>query len=358
MKIAFTGFFKDESGYGESARRLLGALHEVGAEVAPGMVLSNGAAEISSEEMPLELQGFLEHPGFLAEAPDVHLMYVAANEFPILRVPGQRSAGLTCWETDLLHVAYVAGCADLDCVIVPSRLNAEVFRNAGIEAVAVPFPTAQPGGDGIEAAPVGDEAFVFYTVLTWQERKNPRGLLTAYLTAFSGFDNVELVVKVNGPRFLKSRIEQEITELITAINRPNPPKVRLIVDTWPAERIWALHRRGDCFVLLTRGESFTLPALDALTVGNQIIITEWGGHRDYLAERDGVLFVEARLTPVVQSYPYFTGDQAWADPDILQAADMMRAAFKGGRTSKRTHDLSSLAPAVVGQQLVEALRGK
>ena len=137
MKIAFTGFFKDESGYGESARRLLGALHEVGAEVAPGMVLSNGAAEISSEEMPLELQGFLEHPGFLAEAPDVHLMYVAANEFPILRVPGQRSAGLTCWETDLLHVAYVAGCADLDCVIVPSRLNAEVFRNAGIEAVAV-----------------------------------------------------------------------------------------------------------------------------------------------------------------------------------------------------------------------------
>lgn len=358
MKLAFTAFVLDPTGFGEAARRLLAALESAGLEVAPGLVLTDGNGQCRPEG---PVKAFVERAPIAL--PDVHLIHATAMDFPRLSVATKRQIGATCWETDTLHPRSVEGCAGLDEVWIPSAHNLGVFTDAGLKARIIPYPVLEPpSGTGDLGLGIRDSTFVFYSVLTWQERKNPLGLLTSYLTGFTADDDVELILKISGPQnWIRERAERDLANLLEALSLPSPPRVRILTGPWAEDRLWRLHARGDCFVLLTRGEAYGLPILDALGSGSQIITTAYGGALDFLCSggnpRPGVHLVRIRMTPVVQRYPHFNGTQCWADPDLLHARRLMRVVFQSrdGRAPKVRPDLSPLSTESVGKLVREAL---
>lgn len=376
MKIAYSAFLRDTSGFGEAARRMATAMETAGLEVVPGVVLTDGA---------IQMEPVGAAAAILARAPialpDVHLLFAAAADFPSLAVDARHQVGMTCWETDRVHESALRGAREMDLLVLPSSASARVLGRdiLGLELseppsrpghrprlAKVPYPTVTPpeGLDrdadlGLGIAP---NTYVFYSVMTWQERKNPRGLLTAYLTKFTAGDDVLLVLKIAGGAAMKQRVLAEYAALVKDLNLPYaPPAVRFLVGAWPSERqMWALHTRGDCYVTLTRGEAFGLPILDALTVGTSVIATGWGGHLDLLggpegARRPGVILVPAQFTPVVQRYPHFDGRQLWADPDLCAAREAMAECVGDGRAPKIAHDLAAYSPEAVGQQFATLL---
>lgn len=348
MKVSLTGFLLDYSGYGEATRRLLAALDAVQADVTIGQVLSDGNGQLQPDALTAR---YLERP---KQSPDVSLVVAAPNQFPMIAAPAPRRVGFTNWETDKLHPTAYKGCVALDLILVPSEQNREVFAAAKLPVRAVPYPVMPIVA--IEPLHLPDRPFVFYSVLSWQERKNPRGLLIAYLTGFTADDKVLLVLKISGHAgYLAAG--REIASLREMLNLPNPPPVRLIGGRWNELQMAALHERGDCYVTLTRGEACHLPALDAVTRGTLVIATDWGGHTDFLRGNPSAVLIPSRMAPVVQAYSYFDGTQCWADPDIIAARSAMRAAYEGGFVEKNPPDLSSRSFAAVGTQLVEALRG-
>lgn len=364
MRIAFSGFFLDSSGYGEMARRYLAALLQTeGLEVSIGGVLVDGGWQVPAQGLVKE---FLTRPLQTAAPPDTHLLCVAGMDMPKVypeHLPRDiPRAGMMCWETDRLHRATIEGLKSVDRIIVPSVHNLMVLSGEGFatKTSVVPIPVEVPTYvdelplKGMEDIP--DDAFVFYSVMTMQERKNPLGLLAAYCNEFSKDDNVVLVLKINGPNptTALATAEQWLNRTMELMALENPPRVLILSGQWNDQMLWALHYRGDCYISLARGEAYGLPLLDAAAIGNRVIATRYGGHVDFLPI-ESTTYIDYRMTPVLQRYSHFDCRQRWADPDILHAAFEMRNVYDDGRKAKMVPDMSHLLPFHVGAQLKEVL---
>jgi glycosyltransferase involved in cell wall biosynthesis len=137
--------------------------------------------------------------------------------------------------------------------------------------------------------------------------------------------------------------------------------VHLVTRDLSNGEISALHARGDCFVSLTRSEGWGIPAFDAATAGNPVVITGYGGHLDYLDDATAYIVdyesVEVRDPWGALSY---TPDQHWAEASIEHAATLMRrvaddpaeAAARGRAASDNIH--RDFSPAVIAERFVRA----
>jgi len=97
-------------------------------------------------------------------------------------------------------------------------------------------------------------------------------------------------------------------------------------------------------VLPSRGEGVGLPLLEAGSIGMPVIATGWGGQADFL-HLDNGFPVEYRMVPVpVQSHcPYYTPDQMWAEPSVLDLRKKMRWVLENNNSSlERGRKLQSL----------------
>lgn len=360
MRLAYSGFFFDSSGYGEMTRRYLFALLQTdGLDVTPGAILADGGWQIPPTA-DLQIFGGLRRVG----PPDVHALCVTGADLAGIQIqeipPWIPRVGLMCWETDRLHPTTLAGCQSVKRVIVPSQHNAAVFERAGLKAEVVPIPVEVPRFidelplQGIDD--VGEETYIFYSLLTWQDRKNPFGLIAAFCQAFTDRDDVMLVLKVSGPDADKAVAQAagSANAVVQAMGLSDAPTIRVIGGRMSPAHLWALHQRGQCYVSLAKGEAYGIPMLDAAAVGNHVISTGYGGQLDFLPPANSS-FVRYRMTPVMQRYSHFNGRMLWAEPDVLHAAELMHAAFMRGRQPKIIPDLTHLLPYNIGTKLAEAL---
>lgn len=243
--------------------------------------------------------------------------------------------GYTVWETSNIHPLWTMSCNRANEVWVPCDWNVDVFRNSGVNVpiYKVPHAIDIPNLNNVPEFNLeginGDE-FVFYSIFQWQERKNPYGLLSAYTTAFTGIDDVVLVLKTyrNDQESDKESIKQLIVDYKKYVNLDHFPKMYLIVENMSRNNIMALHKRGDCFVLLQRSEGWGLPHFEASSMGKPTITSAYGGQTDFL-KKDNSYLVDYQLTPVAGMpwSPYYRGDQWWCEPDIKQSVDLMRHVY-------------------------------
>lgn len=364
--ISISGYYLDPSGYGETTRRYTYALQQAGVDVVPGQPLTDGYGQMDPAETWkwAKLNEFIRKKG----KPDTHFILAAAAQIPIVRdmVDAPRTVGFTAWETDRLPDSYVSGADELDGIVVPCNWNASVYQDRDIDAARVLIPAIKP--ERPEVLPqarlslrkhfgIKESSYVFYSIGTWQPRKNFEGLVTAYLRAFTGYDDVALVLKITGGTADIEAAKQAATSLRKIANIPNPPKI--IVDggrNMTDEVLWGLHAAGDCYVSMTRGEACGIPMMDAAVMGKRVIATSEGGHVDYLESYPGFFGVECNRAPVMQDYVFFSANQCWYEPLVLSCSKLMKTAVQDGPVVL-TWDMRHLDPKTIGHQLAEVLYG-
>jgi glycosyltransferase involved in cell wall biosynthesis len=377
--VKYIGPVFDQSGYAEAARNYVLALAGQGVPVTIAAVRhSDAQPDLGSEgdalaplvDRPIEYDRVVVHA-----TPDTWT-YRLRDE-----PPGIPIVGCTVWETSALHPIWTAACNRVDEVWVPSRWNADVFRASG---VTVPVEVVEHCIElpRIDASPplaidgVPETAFVFYSIFHWNERKNPEGLLAAYLAAMTGVRDVVLVLKTHfeRPRAAQStaglaeeppdqeRVQAEINAFKRRMNLPHYPRIVPLTGTLGSGEIQGLHRRGDAFVLLQRAEGWGLPHFEAAALGKPVITTGFGGPCEFL-KKDASYLVDYTLRPVwgMEWSFFYGGTQRWAEPDLGQAIDHMRrvhgerreAADRGARA--RDHIARNLTREVIGRRMVERL---
>lgn len=330
--VKYIGPVFDGSGYAEATRQCVLAIHRQGYPIT--------LEPTSYERTRLDLGEAQEILDLLVRR-DVDYDKVILHGTPDSWVSGGRHEldryriGSTVWETSELHPIWRNRCAGVDEVWVPSTWNRRVFESSGLGAPVevMPYPMDLPD---LAAPPVPlplavpEETFVFYSVFEWQERKNPAGLIAAYLSAFSGVDDVALVLKtyVGDHETDAGGIEGRIEAVTSRLRLPHYPQVVPLVANLSAGEMLALHRRGDCFVLLQRAEGWGLPHLEAAACGNPVITPSFGGQTDFVTTETGYP-VDYTLRPVsgMSWNPYYLGTQHWCEPDLAHAARQMRRAF-------------------------------
>ena len=365
--VKYIGPVFDGSGYGEAARNYVLAIHRQDYPISVTPIEFGDQKPELGEDGAL-LRGLCErrvevNKVIIHSTPDLwhHFAHKEEDKYII---------GQTVWESTRLHPVWVNSCTFVDEVWVPSEWNVEVFRNSGVERqiIRVPHTVALPEPEAISPLSVeglGDEDFVFYSIFHWMERKNPYGLLATYLSAFSGVQDVALVLKT----YLSNSPDEarEVWNLIDAfkkeINLHHYPRIVVLAETLDPSEMLGLHRRGDCFVLLQRAEGWGLPHFEAAAMGNPVITPGFGGQTDFLSSQTSYL-VDYTLRPVtgMSWSPFYQATQYWCEPDLHQAGRCMRQVFEDRNAARergqkaRIFIRENFTTDRIGSHIVERLR--
>jgi glycosyltransferase involved in cell wall biosynthesis len=237
-----------------------------------------------------------------------------------------RRIGIVFWELD----CPIPGADDFDRIYTelwaPSTFLAEIYRRQTALPVHVMPQFAEFTGADLQevtADPRGGHdpyaLFVFdhYSVM---ERKNPTGVIDAFVAAVAPGDGARLVIKsMNGDRY-----RREYAELARRAARHS--HVEVIDGFIPRTELMRLSAGASAYVSLHRGEGLGLTIAEAMAMGVPAIATAFGGNLDFM-DGNNSLLVDYQTKPVGdEGYPY-PGDGVWADPDIDLAAAHIAALF-------------------------------
>jgi hypothetical protein len=298
--------------------------------------------------------------------------------------PRRVNIGCAAWETDRLPPHWRGLLARADRIVVPSAHSAKVFADAavGVPVHVVPHVRRHVFNEfgAAELATLRRELgveharTVFYTINAWDPRKDLPALLRAFVRAFTADDPVALVLKTTPrgfaepplyPREPAAALAQAVIDDAARGEGRAPPAITLLPYEMSGRGVDALHRIGDAYVSTTHGEGFGLGAFDAATLGRPVLMTGWGGHRDFLgddSEWPGAL--PYRLTsvpPFPPDAPSYWRTQHWASVGVDAVASALGAFIADPRPHCRAaariaeRIANDFAEPVVGARLVAAL---
>lgn len=213
----------------------------------------------------------------------------------------------------------------------------------------------------------------FYHIGKWEPRKAQHNIIGAFLMAFEpGQARLFMKTSLRGPK-LTTDYPQSPADSVNRwladprigtrwareeINRD----VRIIQQRLSPRQMVQLHRTGDVYVTLSRGEGFDMPAYDAKLASKRMIYTHSGGPNSFATFDD----LSVETTGMVAADPIYGWDGAqYVDYDMDEVVAHMRKAHleldhrPPGRQMSATQ-LEHFSAARVGgamRSAIELLRG-
>lgn len=314
------GYFRAESGVGEMARLVLSGVEQ------SGIPYSTFAYQARYSR-----QNHAFEPTGNQFAYGVNLLCVNADElYPFVRDTGPKildnryNVGLWWWELE--EFPEISDDTDrcFDEVWVGTEHVARAVRARTAKPVhVIPVPIRRmdiaPDRGGLDLP--GGFMFLFtFDFLSAFARKNPLGVIEAFSKAFKPDEGPVLVIKsINGAAEVAAL---EILRLAAA----GRSDIRIIDGYLPPEQKDALIASCDCYVSLHRAEGYGLGMAEAVALGKPVIATNYSGSLAFLNEQNSYLVGYETTTVPADCGPYLEG-AAWADPDIDEAASVMRDVY-------------------------------
>jgi len=310
--LNIVGNVSHETGVGESARLCRNACEaagiayhmiDAGSDDTQHAMYRTSVFHINADQMP-EVHARLRH-------------VVDASAYNI---------GVWHWELPELPDAYAASAAPLDEIWAPSAF----IQDAVSGKVSIPVVHMPHGVEVTEIEPCSAEElgvppgrFTFlcmFDLASVVERKNPLGAIAAFRRAFAGDPNVALLIKAGQA----DRHPREYAELAKRVRRI--PNVYLTDRMLPRARVNGLLAACDAVVSLHRSEGFGLILAEAMYLGKPVVATGWSGNVHFMDSVNSCP-VAYELVTLDRAYGPYAAGQQWAEPDVDDAARLMRRVF-------------------------------
>jgi ADP-heptose:LPS heptosyltransferase/glycosyltransferase involved in cell wall biosynthesis/2-polyprenyl-3-methyl-5-hydroxy-6-metoxy-1,4-benzoquinol methylase len=327
LGVEYHGHVFDASGYGNAARAYIRALHAAGVDLSV-VDLSLHQRQVRDE--------FVESLVGRKIRTDFHLFHGIPHVWAQEAFRLSNAVVMTVWETDTMPTQWCNALNHALEVWLPCEFNVNAFQTQ-LRSHVARIPHAAIARNGSHPLPepgqflrVSAGDFVVYSIFEWQDRKCPAEQIRCFLQAFSANDNAVLILKTNpGAAGVAASALAEARRQF-----PSGARVELRCEAWDESQIAALHRRGDCYLSLHRGEGWCYPLFEAACNGTPVVATAYSGPLDYLDQEHHQL-VPYRLTPVCQPYLYYHRRMKWAEPDATQAASRLRWVFENREAARQ-----------------------
>jgi len=332
-KILYIAPVRDFSGYATAARGYIQALHDAGANLVVRPVRYDQAdpgtgykvTDLERELLKRDLDGV-----------DVVIQHLTPNE--MRPAPSKTNIAIVAWETTRIPSYWADKLNQFDSVMTFCDASVEAFKDSGvtvpIHKVPHTFDIPSYSLDDVEEIMSPSDPnflkdrFVFYNISQFSQKKGIDSLLRAYFGAFHGKqDEVVLLLKtyvnMQGRSQEQDKLKAYINNVKQGMRLPvdGYPPVMLVTKTLTDDQIRKIHKTGDAYVCSSRGEGWCIPAFDALTYGNKLITTLWGGMGEFAkltnseVQRQNVFPIRYSMEPLVS--------QQHADPELYTSFDMI-----------------------------------
>jgi glycosyltransferase involved in cell wall biosynthesis len=299
----------DETGYGYTGRFILSELTRGGVEVAL-FSLSHAFFISDDPQDPVRL-GLANAGKYDPGAPSVRIAFARMQAEHVGR--GKR-AGFPIFELDRFEAGETHHLKQLDAILVCSKWAAGVVASNGI---SVPTTVAPLGVDrsvfheGIGERRARDQPpepgpTVFVNIGKWEWRKGHDFLLQAFCNAFAPSDNV--ILKLLSHNYVLSNQANESWAKLFLGSRIGT-RVQLVPRVATQHHVAALLADCDCGVFPSRAEGWNLGLLECMSVGLNVIATDYSAHTEFVEPAN------CRLVHVKETEPARTGDWLWGTGD-------------------------------------------
>lgn len=212
------------------------------------------------------------------------------------------------------------------------------------------------------------DSYCFYTIGEFVARKNYEGLLTAWYSAFSQKDNVDLFIKTsmpnNDPEQAKIKIMRSCEQIKNGLklNKRYLKDPIIIPEPFNELAIDTLHANGDCFISASHAEGCCLPARDALLFGNPAILPEHTGFAELIGP--SVTSIDSEMVPcygaVGDPKEIYNGSSQWFNPSIKELIHSMKFHYKNQESMKNLGLLgkkliNEYSYQSIGKQMIKVL---
>lgn len=409
MRVFFAGHFTATTGFGHAAADAARALVRAGGcELGLIPILTGESRRPNERAMPLA--PLFEPTG----TPDVILLHELPWNMPDqahrLRqlFPGVPIVGYTAWEATLPPLLEQRlRAADLAQLWVPSRANARAFRALAPNVMLSPLTHADataasqegcylrvvPHAFDEERAAASLEAvrsaswaapqwqsgptpagvpYRFYWVGGWNARKNPAGLIRAFVHEFDADeDDVELYL--HSPGATKVEFAEALASAGLEPGDRMIGRITLGGHTMTDDGMVQTIANQDCYVTAARGEAWNLPAFEAMLLRRHVISPSMLGSDDFLLSTSAQLYSSVPQ-PAHSDYRAMSGPDGaisvggskpvgltakcvWREPDLLGLARCMRDAYQHRtRTLTLSADPARFGYTAVGLAMTHHLR--
>lgn len=356
MRVRYYGHLGKRTGYGRAAEQMCAALDaaDINLDIQPFLTTPGSDALFVPTGLPDHIQRSVYKGGewdvtIIHDLPTDAVEHCGGPEGSELRHTDKPLVVYTTWEAETVPERVIEPLLRcFDQIWVPSEVNARVFRDAvklydldpdltnRIHAMPHAYDPAAlvTRNDKLDSAP-----FRFLWYGAWNIRKNPMGLIRAYVHAFAGTQaNVELVLHSQD-----LQPEQAGTALASCgMQGKDLPKVMFSNGD---KSVADMLSQCDCYVTATHGEAWNLPAFEAAVLaGCQVITPHSIGSDDYLdassarmvggslapAQVDvtSTMFVAGKITADTRAAQGLTTESLWREPNLKQLAETMLKVYK------------------------------
>jgi glycosyltransferase involved in cell wall biosynthesis len=357
--VNVAGFFTSELGLGEAARLLIAGLDASGVPALP----------VQAQLVPpcrQEAEFTYADPDAAAFPTNIVCMNgdsIApfAREVGSAFFEGRYTIALWWWEVGDFPSGWEAAFEHIDEVwVASSHIYDAIAPASPVPVVRMTLPVVTPRVARRSRAQLGmpDEGFLFLFVHDYHStaaRKNPVGTIEAFKRAFQPGSGAKLVLKsINA-----ENLPYEHDRVVLAAG--DHPDITLIDAYVSAAEKNAMIDACDCYVSLHRSEGFGLTVAEAMLLSKPVIATRYGGTLEFTTDVNAYLVDWTPVAVGEDAHPYpATG--VWADPDIEQAAELMREVFAdpGAARARAAIGCGQVqeqhAPSVAGQVIRSRLR--
>lgn len=218
-----------------------------------------------------------------------------------------------------------------DRLLAPSNFSKEIFLNSGIpESIITVIPHGINSKDYLSNSkiklPTKKSFKILANIAQNHLRKNIPVLLEAYGKAFTDKDDVCLIIKGKG-KAPTQNFDVSLDDCIKNYKSKYTAEFKLLPEY--IVNMADLYNSIDVVFTMSHCEGFYFPGLEALAAGKLNIAPNYGGQLDFLDTSNSLLVSGKEVRAEPRSMYWEPKNNAiWFEPDIDDAVDKLREAFK------------------------------
>ena len=246
----------------------------------------------------------------------------ALIQFPILPLYHNKNIGLFFWELEKIPHEWLGLRHWFDEIWVQSDFVLNVFKKMSPRVYKIPFVIDLKINKRLSRAhfKLPKKPFIFlftFDYLSFYDRKNPEGVVSAFKKAFGDREDVYLLIKSTHASSDSIHARQVKSVIGQSLN------IELRDQFLDSVEQLSLINLCDAYVSLHRSEGLGLGMAESMALGKPVIATNYSGNLEFMNNKNSCLVKFTKVNLQKHSYLY-SDDQTWAEPDINQAALLIK----------------------------------